>query len=196
MDQKGLKVTEGTSEGPLVSVALSAKHETDKFCCTKSLRVQSFLRSECRQLIEQNYCRVFVIEDPSTAARVLGYYTLSASVIARDNLSNRHQRHAPRGIPVPMVLLGFMGKDDGAPQGMGAALIVEAARRIVGSRHRGVGNCLGIRGGPTIERSEGLVPKPGNSVRPNCQSTRGLCTHRCRYYWDSVHLIIAASSGA
>ena len=35
---------------------------------------------------------------------------------------------------MPAVLIGYMGKDDRAQKGLGAALIVEAARRVVRNR--------------------------------------------------------------
>jgi hypothetical protein len=34
------------------------------------------------------------------------------------------------GYPAPMVRIGFMGRDDSSPKGFGAALLVDAARRV------------------------------------------------------------------
>jgi hypothetical protein len=45
-------------------------------------------------------------------------------------LNNRYQRRAPGGIPVPMALVGFMGRAAAAPAGFGAVLIHDAALRV------------------------------------------------------------------
>ncbi len=88
------------------------------------------MRADCDDLIVNNYCKVFIWPDPDAPARILGYYSLSACLVAREELNNRFQRKAPKGIPVPMVLIGFMGKTNGVPEGFGAALILDAARRV------------------------------------------------------------------
>jgi hypothetical protein len=150
---ESLRTVTQPEEDPLVGVELCERHATSKFCCSNSERVQSFLRGDCLDLIAKNYCRVFVVEDARESSRVLGYYSTSASVVIRNDLTNRHQRHAPKGIPVPVVLIGFMGRDDSAPKGLGAALILDAARRVVRNRDIAAwGLALESEGGPEKQK--------------------------------------------
>lgn len=114
----------------LRSVTLQQRHRVDLFKCSKISRVQNFFSSEARDWIPKNYCRVFILEENDDQDRISGYYTLSAALIQKQELTNRDDRKAPRGIPVPMVRIGFMGRDDNSVPGTGAALIVDAARRI------------------------------------------------------------------
>lgn len=62
----------------------------------------------------------------------MGYYTLSAAAMARSRLVNRDTRRGktPEGIDAPMVRIGFLGRDDRAEKGLGAALLLDAAKRI------------------------------------------------------------------
>ena len=92
--------------------------------------MQKFLRDDARRYVEKGYANVYVWPDPADPCHVMGYYTLSASNVAKEHLANRHERKAEKGIPVPVALIGYMGKTDGAPQGFGGVLIVDAAIRV------------------------------------------------------------------
>jgi hypothetical protein len=117
----------------LETVALSDKHRTVDFKCSKSARVAGFFTAEARVLVPGNYCRVFVYENPDDPTEVWGYYTLSASLLFKENLSGSDEKKAARdylGYPAPMVRIGFMGRSDSSPKHLGAGLIVDAARRV------------------------------------------------------------------
>jgi hypothetical protein len=103
-------------------------HKCDQFSCAKSERVTRFLREDRHKLAGPLLANIYVLEDPADKARILGYYSLSAGQIERDWLSNRVAKQLPRRI-APMALLGFMGRDDGAQQGLGALLLADAAIR-------------------------------------------------------------------
>jgi len=126
----------GTSEAvspkePLVTVPFVPDfHFKDQFTCLKSGRVQEFVRSDPQRLVSCNYTKVFVLPNLSDPRRILGFYALSACTVARDHTTTQQQKRIPRGLPVPMVLIGYMGRDDNAPRGLGPALIVDAARRV------------------------------------------------------------------
>jgi hypothetical protein len=136
-------------EGPLATVHLSDAHDIGGFSCTKSDRVNGFFRKECVELLPANYCRVFVYENPENPAEIWGFYTLSASQIARASTTGSEQKRIPGGLPVPMVRIGFMGRSDRAPCGLGSALIVDAARRVERVKDIAVwGLCLDADGGP------------------------------------------------
>ena len=119
-------------EAALVTVGLSGAHKVQDFKCSKSERVNGFFNNEARLLVP-NYCRVFIAPNPDDETAVWGFYTLSAALLLKQNLSGSDERRIAKsylGYPAPMVRIGFMGRHDGAPQGLGAALIVDAARRV------------------------------------------------------------------
>lgn len=124
----------------------------DQFSCIRSERVQGFIKRDAPELIRQSYARVFVLCDPDTPARILGYYTLSASLVERGSTGSSLQKRLPGGIPVPMARIGYMGRDDTARKGIGAVLVQDAARRI--SRITD----LGIWGLMLDAETEALVP--------------------------------------
>ena len=111
--------------------------------------MNGFFAKECLELLPANYCRVFVYENPDDPAEIWGFYTLSASQIARAATTGSEQKRIPGGLPVPMVRIGFMGRSDRAPAGLGSALIVDAARRVSRVKDIAVwGLCLDADGGP------------------------------------------------
>lgn len=115
-----------------VTVPLNAKHRTADFKCGKSDRVGKFFQKEAKVLYP-NYCRVFVAPNPSDETEIWGYYTLSAAILIKTNLSGSDEKRISRsymGYPAPMVRIGFMGRDDRAQKGFGVLLIVDAARRV------------------------------------------------------------------
>ena len=114
----------------LATVPLSACHRTADFVCGKSTRVATFFRDECPHLIRHNYCRVFILPCPDDPSEVWGFYTISPSLLFRGAATGSDQKRVPKGLPIPMALIGFMGRHDSAPLGLGAGLIVDAARRI------------------------------------------------------------------
>jgi hypothetical protein len=122
----------GNGLPPLKTVELDASHDVAGFVCSRSERVQNFLREHARRFVDKRYASVFVWIDPELPTRILGYYTLSPSSVAKRDLINKHDRKqfVEQGIPVPIALIGYLGKCDGAFQGLGAALVVDAAIRI------------------------------------------------------------------
>lgn len=83
-------------------------------------------------MLALNYCRVFILPNPQDRTEIWGFYTLSTSLIPRARTTGSDQRRIPEGIPVPMVLIGYMGRHDGADPGLGlgSILILDAARRV------------------------------------------------------------------
>jgi|SRR5208282_2580577 len=115
---------------PLKTVHLSDSHRIQDFRCAKSKRINEFFGSECPELLARNYCRVFILPNPADATEVWGFYTLSPSLLPRPRTTRSDQDRTVKGLPVPMVRIGYMGRHDGAPKGLGASLIVDAARRV------------------------------------------------------------------
>jgi hypothetical protein len=114
-----------------LTVPLSPSHRIKDFVCARSDRIQRFLYTEALELIPQNYCRVFVLPNPQDATHIFGYYTLSSAGIQRSEVSTQHQKKIPKGLPVPMALIGYMGRNDCTESGIyGALLIRDAALRV------------------------------------------------------------------
>jgi hypothetical protein len=120
------------SQEPLITVPANPRHRTNDFVCSKSPRVAGFFTTEAPVLVP-NYCRLFIAANPDDETHIWGYYTLSAGLLYKQNLSGSDEKRVSKsymGYPAPMVRIGFMGRDDTAPKKFGAALIVDAARRI------------------------------------------------------------------
>ena len=91
----------------------------------------------------------------------------------RARATGSEQKRVPPGLPIPMVPIGFMGKQDGTTKGLGEALVVDAARRV----HRtpdipAWGLMLDAEGGPENEKlwtwyqDQGFTPaKPDDKGR-------------------------------
>jgi hypothetical protein len=82
------------------------------------------------RLVRAGYTKVFIFENPDDQAQIWGYYTLSPAQMRYQDLTKSQQRDVPGSIPVPLARIGFLAKDDRAPAKLGAALLVDAARRV------------------------------------------------------------------
>ncbi len=114
----------------LRTVPLSSTHRTADFRCSRSERIQNFFTAECPEWERLHYCRVFIWPDSQDPTSIWGYYTLSAAVIVRENLKSGDKKRTPGGIPVPVALIGFFGRDDRAPKRLGETLLYDAALRV------------------------------------------------------------------
>ncbi|MGC1780306.1 MAG: hypothetical protein WBB34_20415 [Xanthobacteraceae bacterium] len=114
---------------PLDTLHLDPTHRVGDFSCSKSERVTRFLREQAQDWMERRYCGVFIFPNPADPAVVWGYYTLSQFVVARDDMRNKDKNRQLLQT-VPLAQIGFMGKADGTPTGLGAILLTDAARRV------------------------------------------------------------------
>jgi hypothetical protein len=158
------------------TVPLSDDHRVVDFRCAKNPRIQGFFVEHWPELQKLNYCRVFVFPNPDDLAEIWGYYTLSSSALARGSATKQEQKRIPPGIPVPAVLIGFMGRADHAPRGLGESLIVDAARRACRNEDiPAFGLMLNSDGGPDNPKlwewyqAQGFIPAldDPNSKRPS-----------------------------
>ena len=118
------------ADTPLKTVPIRPEHRTADFRCGNSPRVQGFFSREMPRYTALGYCRVLILPDPADPTGIWGYYTLSPGQIEPIGLTSTQRRQAINGIPVPLMRVGFMGRDDRAPKGLGEALLVDAARRV------------------------------------------------------------------
>jgi hypothetical protein len=131
--ESGSTASTGASAEEAVTVPLSPEHDVSGFRCKKSAMVQDFLPKFAASWVAARCSCVFVLPSPDDPKKIWGYYTLSASLIVPDRVDPRLTASMPK-LPIPMALIGFMGRDDSAPKGVGAGLIADAAKRVASVR--------------------------------------------------------------
>jgi GNAT superfamily N-acetyltransferase len=94
--------------------------------------VDDWFRRRASQDERRNVARVFVAVDD--ALSILGFYSLSSYTLALDDLPEDIARKLPRYDAIPAALIGRLARAEGARgQGMGALLLADAVRRILGA---------------------------------------------------------------
>ncbi|WP_372527112.1 GNAT family N-acetyltransferase [Piscinibacter sp.] len=89
--------------------ALARSHDRTGFTCgTEAL--DRYLHHQVRQDADKRVAAPFVLVEPPSN-RVLGYYTLSASVIHANDLPEKLSRELPRYPQLPVTLLGRLAVD-------------------------------------------------------------------------------------
>ena len=103
-------------------------HNRKTFDCGDA-SLNSYLKRQASQHIKRGVCTIFVLIDDAVPARILGFYTLSNSQIARVDIGERTARRLPRH-PIPTITLGRMGvRLEEQGNGYGAILLVDAIKR-------------------------------------------------------------------
>lgn len=112
----------------IVSGLDKAVHNRTAFDCGE-LPLNDFLKSKAAKHQAQRFSRTFVLTDSAEPRRILGYYSLSNSQIAREGLSEEEAKALPRH-PVPAVMLARLAVDK-AQQGRryGQWLLMDAIKR-------------------------------------------------------------------
>lgn len=88
-----------------------------------------YLREQARQDAQRRVAAPFVLTQPPSL-KVLGFYTLSASIIPVDELPPDLMKRLPRYGQLPVTLLGRLAVDRSVGgQGVGEFLLVDALRR-------------------------------------------------------------------
>jgi GNAT superfamily N-acetyltransferase len=112
----------------IVSALDKAIHDRKAFDCGEPA-LNEFLRTKAAKHQAQRVSRSFVLTDDIEPARILGFYTLSNSQIAREQLSADEAKALPRH-PIPAVMLARLAIDR-AQQGrrFGRWLLMDAIKR-------------------------------------------------------------------
>jgi predicted GNAT family N-acyltransferase len=111
---------------------LSKSHDRSGFSCG-SEPLDRYLQQQARQDADKRVAAPFVLVEPP-ANRVLGYYTLSASVITADELPDKLAKKLPRYPQLPVVLLGRLAVDQGCRgRGIGEFILMDALHRSLKS---------------------------------------------------------------
>jgi len=107
---------------------LEKAHERKSFDCGRE-DLNRYLREQARQDAEKRVAAPFVLTQPDDP-EVLGFYTLSSSIIPVDELPPELMKRLPRYGQLPVTLLGRLAVDCRARGlGVGEFLLVDALRR-------------------------------------------------------------------
>ncbi|MBX3177608.1 MAG: GNAT family N-acetyltransferase [Candidatus Hydrogenedentes bacterium] len=110
--------------------ALAETHERKAFCSGIG-QLDAYLHRYAGQHTRKDIGRTFVAVSAGSR-RVAGYYTLSASSVAFQNLPDALARQLPR-YPLPAALIGKLAVDKSLQgQGLGELLLLDALKRVVG----------------------------------------------------------------
>jgi GNAT superfamily N-acetyltransferase len=109
---------------------LGPQHRRDQFACGVTA-LDRYLQTLASQDIRRNVAAVYVLRRPDET-EVLGYYTLSAFALERDELPDDARRKLPAHERLPALLLGRLAIDQrlrGA--GWGGWLLADALGRCL-----------------------------------------------------------------
>ncbi len=107
---------------------LVKRHGREGFSCG-SVALDRYLQQLARQDADKRVAAPFVAVQ-SPAARVLGYYTLSSSVVNAGQLPEALAKGLPRYPQLPVTLLGRLAIDQAVKgQGLGQFMLMDALRR-------------------------------------------------------------------
>jgi GNAT superfamily N-acetyltransferase len=108
--------------------ALGRYHDRTAFNCG-SPALDRYLQQQARQDVEKSVAAPFVLTTPP-ALRVLGYYTLSASLVNTSELPDTRSKKLPRYPQLPVTLLGRLAVDQSMRgKGIGQFLLMDTLRR-------------------------------------------------------------------
>lgn len=112
--------------------ALGKTQDRAAFACG-SAALDRYLHQQARQDADKRVAAPFVLTEPPSL-RVLGYYTLSASVVSADELPEALAKKLPRYPQLPVTLLGRLAVDSSMKgRGIGQFLLLDALRRSLGA---------------------------------------------------------------
>jgi GNAT superfamily N-acetyltransferase len=107
---------------------LSRQHDRTGFHCGAD-GLDRYLKQQARQDADKRVAAPFVAVNPPDT-RVLGYYTLSASVLTLADLPDDLARKLPRYPQLPVTLLGRLAVDQATKgRGLGEHLLLDALHR-------------------------------------------------------------------
>jgi GNAT superfamily N-acetyltransferase len=115
----------------LTSIAvepLGRQHDRKAFHCGVDA-LDRYLKQQAMQDADKRVAAPFVAVSPPNK-RILGYYTLSASVVPLADLPDELARKLPRYPQLPVTLLGRLAVDQSTKgQGLGEHLLLDALHR-------------------------------------------------------------------
>lgn len=128
-DSASQRDSQAPAQSEFVTVLLDPSHDVARFECPRDLDVQSFIQTDAWRSIKSRSSEVYVLPSAEDKTRIDAYYSMANGCILREELSNRDQRKAESGHPVPVFIIPWLGRDHRAEKGLGAVMIVDAAKR-------------------------------------------------------------------
>ena len=108
--------------------ALTKRHDRAGFACGAAA-LDRYLQQQARQDAEKHVAAPFVLVDPP-GAEVLGYYTLSASIVDVTDIAADLAKKLPRYPQLPVTLIGRLAVHERLKgRGCGALLLMDALHR-------------------------------------------------------------------
>lgn len=110
------------------TIAALGQHDRAAFSCG-SEPLDRYLKQQATQDLRNRIAAVFVLCQPESST-ILGYYTLSASVVIPTELDPDLRKRLPRYSALPAVLLGRLAVDRRQQgKGLGKLLLFDALQR-------------------------------------------------------------------
>jgi ribosomal protein S18 acetylase RimI-like enzyme len=109
---------------------LSTAHDRSTFECGND-RIDTYFRTTVSQDVKRRYATCFVALDSATR-RVAGFYTLSSSNVALNEVPSEMAKKLPRYPTIPAVLIGWLARSrDFGGLRLGEALLIDAIRTVL-----------------------------------------------------------------
>lgn len=106
-------------------------HRREEFRC-ESLELAEFLQKRARQEMDRQVSACFIMAPVEDAGKIAGFYTLSSTSVALQDLGQDLARKLPRYPLLPATLLGRLARDlRFRGQGLGDLLMVSALSRAL-----------------------------------------------------------------
>ena len=110
-------------------IPFNKKYELENFDCGIE-ELNQYLQRYASQDLKRRIAQIFVI-CPSNSEQIIGFYSLSASLIKVASLPPQMAKKLPK-YPVPVCLLGRLAVDKNYQgQGIGGLLLADAIKRVV-----------------------------------------------------------------
>ena len=121
-------MSENKPERLSVVEPLTKDHVVGEFDCGSHTSLSEWLKRYALQSQQGNSTRTYVVHREN---RVVGYYSLSASSVRKEDASERAARYQP-GHPLPVILLARLAVDKSEQKrGLGPALLKNALQRCL-----------------------------------------------------------------
>ena len=115
----------------LVEPLSAEKHRREEFAC-ESAELTEFIRKRARKEMQARASACFVLVAEADAGRIIGYYTLSQTAIAVQQLPGALMKRLPRYSQLGATLIGRLARDLAwKGQRLGRLLLIDALRRCV-----------------------------------------------------------------
>lgn len=117
-----------TPSSGFLTVELASSHDLQGFVCERDPGAVRYLQVDMWDHVTKSCGQAYGHLGPD-GRQILGFYHLVGSVLQRASFQNADTKKIPKDGPVSVYHLAYIARDDRAPVGLGAALVIDAARR-------------------------------------------------------------------